>query len=85
MSLSEYTLKATAGLIEVSQAEFFAVINPLDVHPRVDIASFKQPETISAWEIQHSRERIGVTASKAGLGEPRWYFLVPSRAPRPGG
>jgi hypothetical protein len=60
----------------VSEAEFFAVMNPLDVHPRVDVASLRSRYHVSTWEAQHTRKIVGQSESDSYAIEPTRFFLA---------
>lgn len=60
-----------ADMVEVSYEEFFAVMNPLDVHP-----SLSHSDAYSVWEL---RDRTVVGRSYPGWknpGDPKHYFLA---------
>ncbi len=59
---------------QVTKAEFFAVINPLDVHPRVDAISLKQEWHISHWEMKDTRKLVGM--SKSATNKPTEFYLA---------
>ena len=60
----------------VSQSEFFAVMNPLDVHPRVDVTTLRDRIHVSRWELP-TREIIGISKTDShGTGNDE-YFLIP--------
>lgn len=62
----------------VTQAEFFAVINPLDVHPRVDVGSLKDRWHSSQWEIQSTRRVVGMSKSDSWASQPTEYYIAQS-------
>ena len=68
------------NLEEVPRDVFFAAIGPLNVHPRVDIASLKERYHVSIWEIQGTRERVGKSISDSHGSGFREYFLTPQYA-----
>ncbi|HEF4749725.1 TPA: hypothetical protein SAO13_003730 [Burkholderia multivorans] len=63
-----------AGMVEVSEAKFFAVIGPHDVHPR------PTPDR-SVWETPN-RTVLGhsMPGYLAPTGKPKRFFLVASLA-----
>lgn len=64
-----------AALTNVTSAEFFAAVGPLNVHPSVDIATLRTPGGIrSDWELPN-RALVGVS-----IGSPpnTKFFLAAS-------
>lgn len=61
---------------QVSEKEFFAAVGPLDVHPRVNVASLKGRYHTSNWEVQHTRRLVGRTESDSHAAEPTKFFLA---------
>jgi hypothetical protein len=59
---------------QVTKEEFFAVINPLDVHPRVDAISLKSECHVSHWEMKYTRKLVGV--SKSTTNKPTEFYLA---------
>lgn len=54
--------------------QFFATINPLDVHPRVVLASLKGRWHTSIWELRN-RTVVGRSESDSHGTDPTRYFL----------
>ncbi|MDN7537058.1 hypothetical protein [Burkholderia cenocepacia] len=65
-----------AGMVEVSQAEFFAVMGPRNVHPRAT------PDR-SVWEMP-DRSVLGhsMPGYLDSFGKPSRYFVVEHLAPK---
>lgn len=66
------------GMREVTQAEFFAAVGKMDVHPVPCVASFKNRHHESEWQMQHSfdRKRVGVSLSDSHANEPSRFWLA---------
>lgn len=60
---------------KVTKEEFFATVGPLNVHPRVDMASLKTREHASTWEDLNTRRVVGRTVSDSWGIEPIQCFL----------
>lgn len=60
----------------VTKDTFFKTVNPLNVHPRVDVATLKARHHVSYWEMQDgTRAVIGRSESDShGVDDTR-YFL----------
>lgn len=60
-----------------TEAEFFARMNPLDVHPRVDVSTLRGRFHTSHWE---TRERVclGTSVSDSHSVDPTRYSLTAS-------
>jgi hypothetical protein len=54
---------------------FFATINPLDVHPKVVVASFQGRWHTSIWELR-DRTVIGRTETDSWDVQPTRYYLA---------
>jgi hypothetical protein len=61
---------------QVTKEQFFAVMNPLDVHPRVDATTLRHRWHVSHWEIQSTRNVIGISKSDSHAIEDAEYFLT---------
>lgn len=59
---------------EVSEREFFDKVGPLDVHPRVDMNSLKTSVHVSMWEIQTTRQVVGL--SESATNKPTKFYLA---------
>lgn len=57
---------------QVDADEFFRIMGPLDVHPRVDSSTFREPWTISNWELRETRKVVGVSKSN-GYGGHQYF------------
>jgi hypothetical protein len=66
---------------QVTQAEFFAVIGPQDVHPRVDATTLRERHHVSMWEGRHTRQVVGKSISDSYGVEPTQFFLSGSAKP----
>ncbi len=60
---------------QVTEAEFFAVIGPQDIYPRVDAASLRDREHVSHWEARQTREVVGMSRSDSHGVNPTQFFL----------
>lgn len=60
---------------QVTEAEFFAVIGPRDIHPRVDAASLREREHVSYWEVRQTHEVVGMSRSDSHSVNPTQFFL----------
>lgn len=58
---------------KVSKDAFYAVMNPLDVHPRVQIETLRQSGHVSIWEMRN-RQVVGRSTSHAS--GPTHYELI---------
>jgi hypothetical protein len=58
---------------QVSKEEFFATMNPLNVHPRVDISTLHDELIVSRWEMQDTRRVVGTSK---GTGNKAIYHLT---------
>lgn len=77
VELSPLSLQKVEGLVQVTKEQFFAVVGPLNVHPRPDVRSFKGRDFVSDWELQdNTRERVGVNVSDFWACLPGAYFLT---------
>lgn len=57
---------SAANFAQVTKAQFFAVVGPMDVHPRPERAH-------SEWEHRPSRAMVGkTTPGYMGVGEPTY-------------
>jgi len=61
---------------QVSKEDFFHVINPLNVHPRVDVSSLRQRHHVSIWKMLDGTNKvIGRTESDGwGIDETKFYL-----------
>lgn len=67
-------LSPPASFVSVTKDEFFAAIGQLNVHPRADVATLRDPHIVSHWEMPN-RDRIGFSGSNDG-----GYWLRPDLA-----
>ena len=59
----------------VSEEEFYKIIGPLDVNPRVDVSTLRERIHVSNWEMAHTRRVIGVTKTDSyGINETEFYL-----------
>lgn len=58
-----------------TEAEFFARMNPLNVHPRVDVSTLRGRFHTSYWETP-DRRRLGVSVSDSHSVELTRYSLM---------
>lgn len=65
---------------QVTKQEFFAAINPRDVHPRVDTTTLKGRYHTSSFETP-ARVLVGRLVSDSWAVDPSQFFLV--EEPRP--
>lgn len=72
------TYSVPSEMVAVSKEQFFGTVGNLNVHPRTLVETFREPETVSVWEmLDGSRRRVGVSLSKFGSSR---YFVVPEFA-----
>lgn len=62
-------------MIEVTKDVFFKTVGPLDVHPRVDVATLKERKHVSNWEMNHTRKRVGRSIPDSHGIDPTLFFL----------
>jgi hypothetical protein len=60
----------------VTKTEFFDFIGPRNVNPRVDAASLRNRIHVSHWELQPSRQVVGLSKSDGwGVNATEFYLL----------
>lgn len=63
---------------KVTRQEFYNAIRPLDVHPRVDLASLPNEMHVSTWELRGSRRVVGISKTSSwGRSQLNEYFIAP--------
>jgi hypothetical protein len=61
---------------QVTEEEFFRVIGPLNVHPRVDKPSLKQRHHVSTWEMLDGTRRVIGRAESDSHGVEKTKFYL---------
>lgn len=58
---------------QVTKEDFFKVMNPLNVHPRVDASTLRDELIVSRWEMQDNTRRV-MGVLKSGLSKSEYYL-----------
>lgn len=59
---------------KVTKEEFFSTMNPLNVHPRVDVTTLRDAKIVSHWEMQDGTRRCMGTSK--GHWDAAEYYLA---------
>lgn len=62
---------------KVTKDEFYKAVGPQNVHPRVDVSTFKDEMHVSTWEHLETRAVVGMTKSSSwGRTDLNEYYLT---------
>jgi hypothetical protein len=64
---------------QVTKEEFFAIVGPRDINPRVDVATLRNRHHVSNWE-DRSRLQVGRTVSDSWGIQATQFFLIEREA-----